>query len=187
MGVVFVSTYTLTRANRDKEAPVHQQFVPAPNIKNKKTQTITHCYTMIRGVILHRRTLVILTKQRAHMSAYGSADGSRSKQNGNIAGLPSGAQPELRESVGAILCPTAGGDGCEDDVSQGLLRVAVLDASGGGTFQEAIQVEVEPVRAAVVDVARVKNLWSVSLSRGWGWCVSGWRRHARAVCVRVCV
>lgn len=71
--------------------------------------------------------------------------------------LPARAQPELRERALALLGAAGGGDGGEDDVAEGFLGVAVLDASGGGTLQEPIQVEVEAVRLVVVDVARVKN------------------------------
>lgn len=71
--------------------------------------------------------------------------------------VPPCAKPELRESVRAFIGPASGGDSSENDVSQGFLRVAVLDASGGCTLQEPIQVEVETVGAVVVHVARIKH------------------------------
>lgn len=79
-------------------------------------------------------------------------------QKHNEGRLPPRAQPELRERTLALLWPSTGRDGGEDDVSECFLGVAVLDSSGGGTLQEPVQMEVEPVRSIFVDVARVKNL-----------------------------
>lgn len=101
-------------------------------------------------------------KHRQNIDASPTRRGDENQKTQRSKHVPPRAEPELREGVFAPLGPPAGGDGGEDDVSEGFLGVAVLDASGGGALQEPVQMEVEPVRSAVVDVARVKNLAAIS-------------------------